>query len=84
MPTAMVDSKSLNTSLLEGMISSKNERVFIRDLSEHSLQIIFDAWWASINVGSKLSIAWNDSKHESLWRFYLHCRIEETGCPGII
>jgi len=49
----MSDSKSLNTSLLEVMISSKNEHVFIRDLSGHILQIIFDAWWASMNVGSK-------------------------------
>jgi len=31
--TAMSDTQSLNTALLEVMISSKNERVFIRDLS---------------------------------------------------
>jgi len=39
----MLDSQSLNTSVLEVMISSKNERVFIRDLSDLTLQIIFDA-----------------------------------------
>jgi len=39
------------------MISSKNECVFIRDLSDPTLQIIFDAWWASMNVGSKRPIA---------------------------
>jgi hypothetical protein len=39
------------------MISSKNERVFIRDLSDLTLQIIFDAWWASMNEGSKRPIA---------------------------
>jgi len=52
-----VDTQSLNTSLLEVMISWKNERVFIRDLSDLTLQIIFDAWWASMNVGSKRRIA---------------------------
>jgi len=80
----MSDTKSLNTSLLEVMISSKNERVFIRDLSDHTLQIIFDAWWASMNVGSKRPIAWNASRHEPPWRFYLHCGIEESGSPDII
>ena len=80
----MSDTKSLNTSLLEVMISSKNECVFIRDLSDLTLQIIFDAWWASMNVGSKRPIAWNNSRHAPSWRFYLQCGIEKTGCPGII
>jgi len=83
-PTARSDTKSLNTSLLEVMISSKNEHVFIRNLSDHTLQIIFDAWWASMNAGSKRPIAWNNSRHVPSWRFYSHCRIEETGSPGII
>jgi hypothetical protein len=39
----MPDSKSLKTSLLEVIISSKNGPVFIRDLSDHTLQIMFDA-----------------------------------------
>ena len=80
----MSDSKFLNTSLLEVMICSKKERVFIRDLRNLTLQIIFDALWMSINVGSKCHIAWNNSRHGSSWRFYLHCRFEETGSPGII
>ena len=80
----MSDSKSLNTSLLEVMISSKNECVFIRDLSDLTLQIIFDAWWASMNIGSKRPIAWKNSRHAPSWGFYLHCGIEETGSPGII
>jgi len=80
----MSDSKPLNTSLLEVMIYSKDERVFIRDLSNLTLEIIFDAWWASMNVGSKWPIAWNNSRHAPSWRFYLHCGIEETGSPGII
>jgi len=66
------------------MISSKNERVFIWDLSDFTLQIIFDAWWAVMNVGLKLPVAWNDSRHAPLWRFYLHCSLEGTGIPGII
>jgi len=79
----MSDSKSLNTSLLEVMISSKNERVFIRDLSDLASQIVFDAWWASMNEGSMRLIGSNDSRHVPSWRFYLHCGIEETGSPGI-
>jgi hypothetical protein len=66
------------------MRSSKNEHVFIRDLSNLTLQIVFDAWWASMNVGSKGRIVWNNSRHAPSWRFYLHCRIEQTGSPGII
>jgi len=66
------------------MISSKNERVFIHDLSDLTLQIIFDAWWASMNVGWKRPIAWKYSRHAPSWRFYLHCGIEKTGSPGII
>jgi hypothetical protein len=66
------------------MITSKNETVFIRNLSDLTLQIIFDDSWALMNVGSKQPIAWKNSRHASLWRFYLHCGIEETGSPGII
>jgi len=80
----MSDTQSLNTSLLEVMISSKNECVSIRDLSDVTLQIIIDAWWASMNVGSKRPIDWKNSRRASSWRFYLHCEIEETGSPGII
>jgi len=80
----MSDTKSLNTSLLEVMISSTNERVSIRDMSDLTLQIILDVWWASMNEGLKRPIAWNDSRHAPSWRFYLHCGIEETGSPGII
>ena len=66
------------------MISSNNERVFIGDLNDLTLQIIFDAWWASMNVGSKGSIAWKNSRNGPSRRFYLHCGIEQTGSPGII
>jgi hypothetical protein len=83
-PTAMSDTKSLNTSWLDVMISSKNKRVFIRDLSDLILQIVFDASWASMNVGLKRPIAWNDSRHAPSWRVYLLCGIAETGSPGII
>jgi hypothetical protein len=48
----MTDEKSWKTSSLEVMSSSKNERVFIRDLSDLTLQIIFDAGWASMDVYS--------------------------------
>jgi hypothetical protein len=32
-------------------------------LSDHTLKIILDAWWASMNVGLKQLIAWNNSRH---------------------
>jgi hypothetical protein len=66
------------------MISAKNECVFIRDLNDVKLQIIFDAWWASMNEGSKRSSAWNNSKHAPSWEFYLHYGMEENGSHGII
>ena len=83
-PTAMSDTKSVNTVLLEVMISSNNECVFIRDLSDHTVQIIFDALLASMTVGSKRPVSWNNSRHALSWRFYLHCGVEETGSTGII
>jgi len=83
-PTAMLDSQSTNTLLVEVMISAKSERVCIRHFTDLTFHIIFDSWWALINVGSKHPIAWNNSRHVPLWRFYLHCSIEETGNPGII
>jgi hypothetical protein len=82
--TTMSDSQSLDTSLFEVRISSKNECVFIRNLSDLTLKIIFDVWWASMNLGSKGPIAWNKSRHAPSWRFYLHCGMEENGSPGII
>jgi len=66
------------------MISSKNAHVFIRDLSDLTLQIICDGWWASMNVDSKRPIACNASRHAPSGRFYLHCGIDESGSPGII
>jgi hypothetical protein len=66
------------------MLSSKNQRFFIRDLSDLTLQIVLDTWWASMNLDSKRSIASNNYRHAPSWRFYLHCGIEETGSPGII
>jgi len=80
----MSDSISLNTSFHKVLIDSKNERVFIRNLSDLTLEIILDALCASMNVGSKTPIGWNDSRHAPSWEFYLHCGIEETGSPGII
>ena len=53
-------------------------------MSDLALQINFDASWAFMIVGSKRPIAWSSSRHALSWRFYLDCRIEETGSPGII
>jgi hypothetical protein len=66
------------------MIFSKNEHVFIRNLNNLIMQIIFDAWWHSMNLGAKHSITWNNSRHAPSWQFSMHCGIEETCCPGII
>ena len=83
-PTTISDSKSFHTSLLQFLISSKNEHVFVRDVSDLTLKIIFDAWWASMNVGSKRPIGLNHSRHAPSWWFYSHCGIGGTGSPGII
>jgi hypothetical protein len=82
--TVLSDTKSLNGLLVEVMISSENDSVLISDLSDLTLQIIFDAWWASTNLGSNCPIAWNICIHAPSWRFWLHCGIEDTGYPGII
>jgi hypothetical protein len=81
--TAMLDSQSLNTPLLKVMISSKNEDVFICNLSDSTLQSIFNAWWASMNGRLKRSIVWNNSSHAPFWRFFLYCGTDETGSSGI-
>jgi hypothetical protein len=80
----MTDTISLNTLLLEVMIYAKNEAFFIHDLSDHTLKIIFDAWWASMNGVSKGPIAWNNSRYRPSRRLYLDCGIAETASPGII
>ena len=65
--TAMPDTRSLNTSLLEVMISSNNAPVVVHHLSDLTLQIIFDACWALMNEGSKWPIGWNNSRHAQSW-----------------
>jgi len=82
-PTATSYVKYLNTSLMEGMISSKNEGVFICDLSDLTSQILFDSWLGSMNVGSKHPIAWNDSRYAMSWQVCLNCRMDENGSTGI-
>jgi len=59
----MSDSQSIHTSLLEVMIPAENESVVIRDLSNLTFQIIFDAMWPSMNVSSKCPIARSNSRH---------------------
>jgi hypothetical protein len=66
------------------MIYSKTERISIGNLSDLTLQILLHALWASMNVGSKRPIAWNNYRHAPSWQFYLRCGIEETGSSGII
>jgi len=66
------------------MISSKNEHVLIRDLSDVTLRSVLDAWWAAKNVDWNGPIAWNHSRHALSWQCYLHCGIGKTGSPAII
>jgi len=82
-PTTMSDSKWLNTSLVEVMLSSNDERDFILDLNNLSFELIFDAWWASMDVGLKRPSASNNSRPVPSWRFNLDCRSEVTGSAGI-
>jgi hypothetical protein len=83
-PTNISDSQSVNISLLEVIQSSNNQGVFVRNLSDLDLYILFNTPWASITVGLMSSNVWNISWHPDLSRFYLHCGMEETGRPGII
>jgi hypothetical protein len=53
-------------------------------VTNFTFQIIFDTWWALMNVGLKCPIAWKASGHAPSWRFYLHSRNKGTGSPGII
>jgi len=41
-------------------------------------EILFDGWWASMNIGLKQPIAWNNTQHAPSWQLYLHCRLDET------
>jgi len=76
--------KSLTTTMFMIMTSSKNESIFICNLSDRAGHINFDAWWDSMNVGSKWHISSNNSRHAPSWQFYLYCGVEKTGSPGIM
>jgi hypothetical protein len=65
-PTAISDSTSCSISSLQSIISSKNDPVFIHDLSDLTFQIICNTVRASMRVGSKRPIVWNNSRCESL------------------
>jgi len=80
----MSDSQSFNALLWEVIISSRNEYVFGRDLSNFGFPITFETWWASVNVEWRCLIAWNNSRHAPSWWYNLHCRFEETGSTSII
>jgi len=82
--SAMSHSKSLNISVGKVMISSKHEGIFIRDVNDLTLEIIFNTWWASINRSLKRPIAWNNSRYAPSWQFYLHWGIDDSGSPAII
>ena len=66
------------------LTSSMHPTLFLSTLRYTTHSSSRDTWRASMNVGSKRPIAWKHCRHASSRRFYLHCRIEETGSPGII
>jgi len=80
----MSDWRSLSVLLLQVKILSNNACDFICVLSDYTSHIGFDAWRGSMNICSKASIAWNNSRHPSSWQSNLHCAIKETGSPGIV
>jgi hypothetical protein len=80
----MLDSKCLNISLLEVMISSNNEGVSYQDLYSLTVPITFDVWWVLTIVGSQLSIGWWSSNPALAWRSNWRCGSGTTGILGII
>jgi hypothetical protein len=80
----MLGTKSSKNSLLEVIICSINEFVFIRNLSNFTLHIFFDTWWATMKISSKQPIAWNDSRHAGSWQVHLYCGLEQSSSPGIV
>ena len=75
--------KYLNTLLLEVTVSFRHEHLFIGDLGDHTVQIIIETCWASMNVDSKRSITSKHSSNAAWLLVYLPCRLEETGMPRI-
>ena len=82
-PTMLSNSVSLNTSLREVIISATNRHGVICDLSNLTLQIIFNALWPSMNVSSQHPIASTESTHTPSRWFHLLCGLSETCIPGI-
>jgi len=78
------NSQSFYSVILEDMISSKNESVIIHDLSDLTLQIIFDSSQVSGNVGLKSWNACNNSSHGPLWCIDFQCGIEEISSHFIV
>jgi hypothetical protein len=83
-PTAMSDSKFLNTSVLKVNISLNMENGFSPDLINLSFECIFNPWWASMNVVVQRPRASNNSRHAPSWQIYFYYWMEVTDSPGII
>jgi len=83
LPPAMSDDQSIDTSLLEIIISTKNEQLFIGGLTGLAFQNNIDDWRISMNVVLKYPLERKHSKDALSWHFYLHHGIEQTSSPGI-
>lgn len=80
----MSASESIDTSCLVEVRSARGDRVFVRDLTDETLQMAFDNWWKSMDVKTKHTIVWKTSRHAASWAYYKHCANAENGSPGII
>lgn len=66
-PTAMSDSNSVNSFLLEVIMSSQNKSIFSHDSFNHTWQMILIASRTTLNAASKRHILWNDSSQAPSW-----------------
>jgi hypothetical protein len=73
----------MDTSSHEVMYSAEEQRVFLCNLTEETLQTTADTWWTSMNVETKHNIIWKSSAHSPAWRFFKPCVNEKNGIPGI-
>lgn len=65
--SALSDSHSLNALLLEVMTLPKYKHHYVHNFSDITLQILFDAWRASMNVVLKHPLGCNNCRHTPSW-----------------
>lgn len=73
-----------DTSTLEVICASNGEEVFVRDTTDKTLQMTFDAWWSEMEVVTKKPVYWKGQKTAKAWEFYKQCALTENGSPSIV